>query len=163
MASRDVSSREFPPDEGWQPVASVPMIRRVALVLALLLVVAGCARSGNPESFDDQPEDVPAWADDFPAVAAAANAGPDGDQIPLVELNFLEGCITADTLRLESLSGNDLAEACVCSYDAIVEFLRNNPVDDKTAFDVFKDLDNRLEGENELLGTTYQNAISGCL
>ena len=88
------------------------MKRRLIILLAVIAVVlAACGSSGDPESFDDQPGPLPTSIAGF-ANELIGNANPDA--VPLVERNFLEGCMTDDTLRLEGLSGAALARACGC-------------------------------------------------
>jgi hypothetical protein len=69
------------------------MVRRFAVLFVLVLVVAACGSSGEPNGFDEQLVPI---ADDLKAAL-----GTDADALPVVERNFLEACVLAEQPRIE--------------------------------------------------------------
>ncbi len=134
------------------------MVRRIAVVLVLVLVVGACGSSGEPNGFDQQLVPV---ADDLQAAL-----GTDTDALPVVERNFLEACVLADTPRLEGTS--NLALSCTCAYGDIVSFYRasftiGTPEEiEAEAFAAFKELDNSLQDEGFLMPANIQEILDGC-
>lgn len=133
--------------------------RLIALLVLIAVVLAACGSSGNPETFDDQPGPLPDSIAQF-ANDLVGTANP--DTVPLVERNFLEGCMLDGTARLGNLSGAALARACGCSYDGLVSFLIDNPPPDQTAFETFVELDKSLRDENDSLSSVYTDIFDGC-
>lgn len=141
------------------PIAWQPMTRPLALVLVALLAVAACGSSGEPTGFDQQP--VPVGA------ALGAELGVDGDAtLPVVERNFLEGCLLDETPRMDDAA--DLPSACQCVYDELTAFYvgvaesQNAPDVGSAAYDLFKDLDSDLDDPAVLIPANIQAIIDGC-
>lgn len=132
----------------------------MGLVVALGVLAAACGSSGNPESFTDQPGELP----DSIAGFASDLLGPSGDptMVPLVQRNFLEGCMIDDALRMEGLQGSSRASACGCSYDALVTDLQANPAGDQTPFETFVAIDRSLRTEGEAIGSRYADLFAAC-
>ena len=133
------------------------MLKRLAVPLVALLVLTACGSSGEPEGFDEQPVRIS---------EELQNAlDTDTEFLPVVERNFLEGCLLADTPRITS---NDLAGSCQCAYTDIVAFYRDNftgetPIAaEKAAFDAFKELDDALQSETGVIPANIQSILDGC-
>ena len=77
------------------------MLKRLAVPLVALLVLTACGSSGEPEGFDEQPVRI--------SEELQSALDTDTEFLPVVERNFLEGCLLADTPRITS---NDLASSC---------------------------------------------------
>ncbi len=135
------------------------MLKRLAVPMVALLVLTACGSSGEPEGFDEQPVRVS---------EELQNAlDTETEFLPVVQRNFLEGCVLADTPRLSG--ANDLPASCECSYEGIVAFYRENftgatPTEaEKAAFDAFKDLNNALESETGVIPANIQSILDGCI
>jgi len=142
------------------PIALAPMSRRLAPLVVLLLVLAACSSSGEPTGFDQQP--VPVGDE----LGAALDV--DGDTtLPVVQKNFLEGCVLATTPRI--VGASDLVASCECTYDELVafyvDFAENEGVTDvgAVAYDRFKQLDNDLEDPLVPIPANIQTIIDGCV
>ena len=131
--------------------------RLIGLLAVFVLVLAACASSGAPETFEDQPGPL---AESIAEFATELVGSDNPDQIPLVRRNFLEGCMLDGNLRIDGLSGAPLAEACGCSYDTIVGFIIDNPPADRTAFDTFRDLDNSLKDDGTVLSNQWADLLA---
>lgn len=133
------------------------MSKRLAVPLVALLVLTACGSSGEPEGFDEQPTAISDELRDA--------LDTDTEFLPVVERNFLEGCLLAETPRITS---NDLAGSCQCAYTGIVAFYRDNFTGDtpvaaeKAAFDAFKELDEVLQSETGVLPANIQSILDGC-
>ena len=140
------------------------MLKRLAVPLVALLVLTACGSSGEPEGFDMQ---LVPLSDDLKAAL-----GTSADELPVVQRNFLEGCLLADTPRI---TAGDLAGACQCSYEGIVAFYRDNFSDgaelyingvpsegERAAFDAFKGLDDALQSETGVIPANIQSILDGC-
>ncbi len=134
------------------------MTRPLALVLTLVLAVTACSSSGAPTGFDQQP--VP-LSDDL---RTALGGGV--ETLPVVERNFLEGCVLAETPRIEG--ADDLVASCRCAYDEIVAFYRANSSGEtpeeaeQAAYDQFKRLDDELKSETGVIPANIEALINGC-
>ena len=82
--------------------------RLLALVIALALIAVACGSSGAPESFEEQTGPLP---DGLQQYASELLSDVNPEQVPLVQRNFLEGCMLGAVARLDGLSGSDLAAA----------------------------------------------------
>ena len=139
------------------------MKRRLVAVLAgLLVVITACSSSGAPESFTEQPGALPDSIVAFAGELLQGDGAPPAGAVPLVQRNFLEGCMVDNTLKLDDLSGAPLASACGCSYNSLVTFLIDNAVADQTPFDTFKDLNDRLKDDGEVLDSQYRDLFEEC-
>jgi len=141
--------------------------RLVVLVASVVLIAAGCAPSGNPETFEDQPGRVGA------EVAAAVPDIEPETMLPLAQRNFLEGCVSGDAPRIE---GADLAQrgpACQCSFEAIESFyidraqadaLEEATAEDisRAAFDLYDELAGDLEDPVKPLPADIQTLVDDC-
>lgn len=142
------------------PIALGAMSRRLAPFLVLVLILAACSSSGEPTGFDQQPVPV---GDDL-----GAALGVDGEStLPVVEKNFLEGCVLADTPRI--VGSADLVASCQCTYDDLVAFYvdfaeREGATDvSAAAFDRFKQLDRDLDESTTPIPANIQTIIDGCV
>jgi hypothetical protein len=160
--------------EEREPVAWLAMYRRptgprrlVALALFTLLVAAGCAQSGHPTTFTEQPGPV------GEGIAAALDGVEPDTELPLAERNFLEGCITGDAARVEGVSDADRGPGCVCAFDAIRGFYldsaANTAEEDDTAediqraaYDAYRELDRSLEDGVTPLPANIQTLVDDC-
>lgn len=135
------------------------MLKRLAVPMVALLVLTACGSSGEPEGFDEQPVRISEELQDA--------LDTETEFLPVVQRNFLEGCLLADTPRLTGTA--DLAASCECSYDGIVAFYRENftgetPIAaEQAAFDAFKDLDRALQSETGVIPANIQSILDGCL
>ncbi len=129
-------------------------MRRVVTVLLLGLVLVGCGSSGAPESFTDQPGQLPEALRPF---ANELVGTEDANAVPLVQRNFLEGCMSGTTARLDSLSGSDLATVCGCSYDSLVGYLVANTATPEEAFSTFLAIDDAVSSEQAADGAAPIN------
>ena len=78
-----------------------------ALAAAVVLVVAGCGTSADPETWDQAEEDARFVDEEFRAKSA-------------VEHNFMQSCIDANT---ENLTEAEARVLCRCSFDGLRESL----------------------------------------
>ncbi len=135
------------------------MKRSLLLLLPVALLVVACGSSGKPESFTDQkgplPEDLVEFQDEL-------LDGGNPSLVPLVQRNFLEGCMGGEKAIFKELSGAALARACGCTYTDLVKFLEENESLENSAFDAFKDLDKTSKEEGSVLGQNYEAIFEEC-
>ncbi len=111
-----------------------------------------------PKSFTDLKGPLPESLQEFQNELLD---GGDPTQVPLVQRNFLEGCMSVGAPAF--ISREDLALACGCSYTEIIKFLKANATEEKSAFDMFKDLDKASKEIDNVLGQEYKNIFEVCL
>ncbi|MEC8986220.1 MAG: hypothetical protein VX763_06340 [Actinomycetota bacterium] len=135
------------------------MKRSLLLLLPVALLVGACGSSGKPESFTEQKGPLPADLQDYQNELLG-----DGNPslVPLVQRNFLEGCMGGSKQLFAQLSGAALARACGCSYTELVRFLEANESLEKSAFDTFKDLDKASKEADGVLGQNYRAIFEEC-
>ena len=135
------------------------MKRSLLLLLPVALLVGACGSSGKPESFTEQKGPLPADLQDYQNELLG-----DGNPslVPLVQRNFLEGCMGGSKPLFAQLSGAALARACGCSYTELVRFLEANESLEKSAFDTFKDLDKASKEADGVLGQNYRAIFEEC-
>lgn len=135
------------------------MKRSLLLLLPVALLVGACGSSGKPESFTEQKGPLPADLQDYQNELLG-----DGNPslVPLVQRNFLEGCMGGSKQLFAQLSGAALARACGCSYTELVRFLEANESLEKSAFDTFKDLDKASKEADGVLGQNYRSIFEEC-
>jgi hypothetical protein len=141
---------------------SVEPMRRLVAPLVLVLALAACGSDGAPESFTDQPGPLP---ESLTGYAGDLIGSADADQVPLVQRNFLEGCMSGEATRLQGLSGRSLADACGCSYDSLVNYLIDNSTTELEAFDRFVSIDRAVEDqtdEADPIGSQYIDLFDTC-
>ena len=135
------------------------MKRSLLLLLPVALLVGACGSSGKPESFTEQKGPLPADLQDYQN-ELLGDVNP--SLVPLVQRNFLEGCMGGSKPLFEQLSGAALARACGCSYTELVRFLEANESLEKSAFDTFKDLDKASKEADGVLGQNYRSIFEEC-
>ena len=135
------------------------MKRSLLLLLPVALLVGACGSSGKPESFSEQKGPLPEYLQEF-QIELLNDVNP--LQVPLVQRNFLEGCMGGSKQLFEQLSGAPLARACGCSYTELVRFLEANASLEKSAFDTFKDLDKASKEADGDLGQNYRTIFEEC-
>ncbi|MGI9623666.1 MAG: hypothetical protein ACR2PK_12585 [Acidimicrobiales bacterium] len=138
------------------------MVRRLAIGLpigmVLILLLAACGNSGEPTGFDQQP--VPVSSE------LGAALGTEVEFLPVVERNFLEGCVLAENPRIDGVT--NLPASCECAYASIVDFYRQNSSGEtpdqaeQNAYDQFKDLDESLQSETGLVPSNIQSLLDEC-
>tara|TARA_B100000131_G_scaffold276703_1_gene280056 strand:+ start:240 stop:659 length:420 start_codon:yes stop_codon:yes gene_type:complete len=135
------------------------MKRSLLLLLLVALLVGACGSSGKPESFTEQKGPLPADLQDYQN-ELLGDVNP--SLVPLVQRNFLEGCMGGSKPLFAQLSGAALARACGCSYTELVRFLEANESLEKSAFDTFKDLDKASKEADGVLGQNYRSIFEEC-
>ncbi len=135
------------------------MKRSLLLLLPVALLVGACGSSGKPESFTEQKGPLPADLQDYQN-ELLGDVNP--SLVPLVQRNFLEGCMGGSKQLFAQLSGAALARACGCSYTELVRFLEANESLEKSAFDTFKDLDKASKEADGVLGQNYRSIFEEC-
>ncbi len=135
------------------------MKRSLLLLLSVALLVGACGSSGKPESFTEQKGPLPADLQDYQN-ELLGDVNP--SLVPLVQRNFLEGCMGGSKPLFAQLSGAALARACGCSYTELVRFLEANESLEKSAFDTFKDLDKASKEADGVLGQNYRSIFEEC-
>jgi hypothetical protein len=135
-------------------IAFPPMMRRrlapVAVLIVLVLVAAGCGRSGEPETFDEQFVEL--------SPEEQVSFGVSDAEVPVEFRNWMEGCVGAAGTGDATVSNP--AKACRCSFDDIktfvLDFSTGATAEEKLsqAFETFKDLDQAAED-----GTPFQIQI----
>ena len=135
------------------------MKRSLLLLLPVALLVGACGSSGEPESFTEQKGPLPADLQDYQN-ELLGDVNP--SLVPLVQRNFLEGCMGGSKPLFAQLSGAALARACGCSYTELVRFLEANESLEKSAFDTFKDLDKASKEADGVLGQNYRSIFEEC-
>lgn len=153
---------------GSAPVALLAMRSRpsvkpglLALVAAVVLFAAACSHSGAPEAFEEQPGPV---GEDL-----AAALGIDAeDELPLVQRNFLEGCILGDAESDSALTPAQRAPICECSYDGIISFYLDTAEGETEelrradAFASFEALNDELEDPAAIPPANIQTILDDC-
>ncbi len=143
------------------------MIRRLAAVLALMSALSACSGSGHPTGFDQQP--VPLSEELLAALGTAGRPCPNDPSeqcLPVIERNFLEGCVLAERSRVGDVS--DLAASCQCAYDEIVSFYRDNTsgespeAAEEAALDQFEEVNDALASGEGVIPADVQALIDGC-
>ena len=89
-------------------------------------------------------------------------SGEDLNGVPLVQRNFIEGCMKGGQDGSESLIS--LANSCGCSYKALVAFVREVTISDIEAFKAFEAFDKQLKDEDGFanLDTRVKDIFSSC-
>ena len=136
------------------------MKRCLPLVLAIALILGACGSSGKPESFYEQKGPLPEILQEF---GTELLDGVNSSQVPLVQRNFLEGCMGGQKDIFNELSGAALARACGCSYTELVRYLEANATEDQAAFDTFKKINKTSNEEGGVLGQNYKSIFEECL
>lgn len=112
-----------------------------ALLLVVVLAVAGCSSSNDPESWDD----------------------PAAEE---VRANFLEACEEANGGE-DGLSEENTPAFCECTFDDLRELYGDDPDDPEAqrTFEDFKDLDDDLRNadEDEPVPAFLQEIVDNCL
>tara|TARA_B110000014_G_C20061026_1_gene552550 strand:- start:241 stop:660 length:420 start_codon:yes stop_codon:yes gene_type:complete len=136
------------------------MKRCIPLLLATALLLGACGSSGKPETFYEQTAPLPEILQVFENELLD---GVNPSQVPLVQRNFLEGCMGGQKDIFNQLSGAALARACGCSYTELVNYLELNATDDQPAFDTFKKINKTSNEEGGVLGKNYKSIFEECL
>ena len=143
-------------------IASGIMKRRFSLLILALLVLTACGSSGKPKSFSEQPGPLPE------RISALADQllqdGEDPELVPLVQRNFLEGCVTGGFARVDSIDSVALANTCACSYYGLIDYVRDNTPTEIAAFELFEDIDKSLKEEEGYAGlsSNYTEIFATC-
>ena len=143
-------------------IASGIMKRRFSLLILALLVLTACGSSGKPKSFSEQPGPLPE------RIAALADQllqeGEDFALVPLVQRNFLEGCVTGGFARVDSIDSVALGNTCACSYYGLIDYVRDNTPTEIAAFELFEDIDKSLKEEEGYAGlsSNYTEIFAAC-
>ena len=136
------------------------MSKRIILIVVALFILAACGSSGKPESFIDQPG--PLQTEYSELADELLQSGEDLNGVPLVQRNFIEGCMKGGQGGSESLIS--LANSCGCSYKALVAFVREVTISDIEAFKAFEAFDKQLKDEDGFanLDTRVKDIFSSC-
>ncbi len=144
-------------------IASGIMKRRFSLLILALLVLTACGSSGKPKSFSEQPGPLP---ERISAELAdhLLQRGEDPELVPLVQRNFLEGCVTGGFARVDSISNAALGNTCACSYYGLKEYVLENTPTKIAAFELFEDIDKSLKEEEGYAGlsSNYKEIFAAC-
>ncbi|WP_419919761.1 hypothetical protein [Candidatus Poriferisocius sp.] len=125
--------------EWGNTVGTVRNGRLLVVVTLLLLVLAACANSGAPTTYEDNP--------------AEYQGEPDVGQ---AERNFRDGCEESGRDDLSDDVKQNLADVCKCSFDAIKDEFPN--------FEDFKKLDDDLRSNiNTRLPESVKTKIGQCI
>mgnify|MGYP002835689257 FL=1 len=136
------------------------MKRSLLLILAAALLLGACGSSGKPETFYEQTGPLPEYLQEFQTELLD---GVNPSQVPLVQRNFLEGCMGGQKEIFAQLSGAALARACGCSYTELIKYLEANATEDQSAFDTFKKINKTSKEEDGVLGQNYKSIFEECL
>lgn len=127
------------------PAASRRPWRRLAAAIVVAVLAASCGSDGEPSGFADDPGPLDS------ALVGALDEGEDVDNVPLVERNFLDLCVRGGESTIPELPAvqeRGLLRVCACSYDALVEHVREvatrNAGDDADADDIENDAYSRF-------------------
>ena len=143
-------------------IASGIMKRSFSLLILALLVLTACGSSGKPKTFSEQPGPLPE------RISALADQllqdGEDSELVPLVQRNFLEGCVTGGFARADSIDSVALANTCACSYYGLIDYVRDNTPTEIAAFELFEDIDKSLKEEEGYAGlsSNYTEIFAAC-
>ena len=143
-------------------ITSGIMKRRFSLLILALLVLTACGSSGKPKSFSEQqgplPDRIAALADQL------LQDGEDPELVPLVQRNFLEGCVTGGFARVDSIDSVVLGNTCACSYYGLIDYVRDNTPTEIAAFELFEDIDKSLKEEEGYAGlsSNYTEIFAAC-
>ena len=155
-------------------------VRRGLLLLVIAgLVLTACGGDSEPESFSEYTD--PIESEYSAALLAGLPEGedaPPADAVPVLQRNFLEGCITGGTenppTELQDSSGDVRTEAlvavCGCSYYAIRDYflgLHDNlegGEQQKEAVDDFRNVNNDLlESSDASLPPELTTLVANCV
>ncbi len=124
----------------------------VFVALGLLAGLVGCSESSDEiraevdvleekvSTFDEAPKSLTDLKGPLPESLQQFQSelldGEDPTQVPLVQRNFLEGCMAGAPFPTSAL-----AKACGCGYEGIIKFAEANATEETSAFDIFVDMD----------------------
>ncbi len=115
-----------------------------AVLAALLVILAGCANSGAPTSYDDNLAD---YQFDENSEVETGVGQP--------ERNFREGCKESGRDNIDEQVKTNLAKVCKCSFDKIKE---------TKSFEEFKQLDKDLRSNiNAALPEDVERVMRQCI
>ena len=123
----------------FNPIASEIMKRRFSLLILAMFLLTACGSSGKPK-------------------------GENPELVPLVQRNFLEGCVTGGFARVDSIDSVALANTCACSYYGLIDYVRDNTATELAAFELFEDIDKSLKQEEGYAGlsSNYTEIFATC-
>ena len=87
----------------------------------------------EPKSLTDLKGPLPESLEEFQSELLD---GGDPTQVPLVQRNFLEGCMAQAPFPTSAL-----AKACGCGYEEVIKFVEANATEETSAFDIFVDIE----------------------
>ena len=120
------------------------MTKRISTILLAALLLTACGSSGKPQSFIDQPG--PLQSEYIELADELLQSSEDVNGVPLVQRNFIEGCMSA--VLSEDGDIIALANSCGCSYKELVKFVREVTISDLEAFKAFEAFDNKLKEDD---------------
>lgn len=143
----------------------------LAAVVALAVLLGACGGDGGPSSFDADPGEIDA------ALVAALPDGADPAAVPVVQRNFLEGCVLGageGLPELDQLQLGGLLEVCGCGYASLVDHLRSEallaadadaPAEqvEAMAFDRFEELDESLRNGDGSVDDVVAELFRACI
>lgn len=136
---------------------------RLVLIPLILLTLTACGSSGKPKTFFEQegplPEEIVNYAQQL------LPNGEDPNLVPLVQRNFLEGCMIGGENRGSSISTKAMASACACAYEDLLKYVRQVTATENAAFELFDQLDKSLREDAgyATLGSDYKEIFDRCL
>ena len=136
------------------------MMKRISIIVIAVLTLTACGSSGKPETFTDQPGPLQSKYTELATQLLQDGENPNG--VPLVQRNFIEGCMSGGIDETGSIIA--LASSCGCSYAGLVEFVRELTVSDIEAFKAFEAFDKQLEKDDGFknLDTRVKEIFSSC-
>ena len=120
------------------------MTKRISTILLAALLLTACGSSGKPQSFIDQPG--PLQSEYIELANELLQSSEDVNGVPLVQRNFIEGCMSAGLSEDGDIIA--LANSCGCSYKELVKFVREVTISDLEAFKAFEAFDNKLKEDD---------------
>tara|TARA_B100000902_G_scaffold169924_1_gene164458 strand:+ start:2992 stop:3411 length:420 start_codon:yes stop_codon:yes gene_type:complete len=120
------------------------MTKRISTILLAALLLTACGSSGKPQSFIDQPG--PLQSEYIELADELLQSSEDVNGVPLVQRNFIEGCMSAGLSEDGDIIA--LANSCGCSYKELVKFVREVTISDLEAFKAFEAFDNKLKEDD---------------